>query len=253
MKKILDLAYDSTDVMQKLDVYLPDGEVNTVFVYFHGGGIEEGDKSEFAPVGEYLTKFNIAFISANYRLYPKYQYPDFLYDAAKAVAYAHGYARDTLGCDRLYVGGSSAGGYMTMMLCFDRKYLDSVGIDNSVISGYLHDSGQPTAHFNVLKYKGIDPRRVIIDETAPLYYLGIEEKYPPMRFTVSDNDIINRYEQTMLTLTTLSHFGYTGYDHVVLHGAHYEHCRKIGDDGESVFGKIIYDFIAKLEKNANNI
>ncbi len=35
---------------------------------------------------------------------------------------------------------------------------------------------------------------------------------------VSNNDMKGRYEQTMLMLTPLSHFGYTGYDHRVMHG-----------------------------------
>jgi hypothetical protein len=30
-----------------------------------------------------------------------------------------------------------------------KKYLASVGIDNSAIAGYFHYAGQPTAHFIV--------------------------------------------------------------------------------------------------------
>ena len=76
------------------------------------------------------------------------------------------------------------------------------------ISGYVHDSGQPTAHFNVLKEKGMDFRRVIVDETAPLYFVGLEKEYPPMLFIVADQDMENRYEQTVLVLSTMDHFGY---------------------------------------------
>ena len=66
-----------------------------------------------------------------------------------------------------------------MMLCFDKRYLQSVGLSNDDIAGYWHDAGQPTSHFNVLKYSGKDSRRVIVDETAPLYFIGLEEKYLP--------------------------------------------------------------------------
>ena len=76
-------------------------------------------------------------------------------------------------------------------------------IDPLKINGYIHDAGQPTVHFNVLKEKGIDSRRVIINEDAPLYYVGIEKEYPRMLFIVSTNDLENRYEQTMLMLRTL--------------------------------------------------
>ena len=64
-------------------------------------------------------------------------------------------------------------------------------------------------------------------------------------FVVSDNDMPNRYEQTMLMLGTLTHFGYKNFSHEVRHGRHCEHCAKIDENGESVFGKMIYSFIEK--------
>lgn len=244
----LDIAYGENEA-QKLDIYLPDGEVSSVFVYFHGGGLSRGDKGSAAAVfGPYLTRRGVALISANYRMYPEAKYPDFICDAAQVVAWANKYMHEELGCDRLYVGGSSAGGYMTMMLCFDKRYLAAVGLDNSAIAGYFHDAGQPTAHFYVLKNSGEDERRVIVDETAPLYYIGLEAQYPPMRFVVSDNDMENRYEQTMLVLSTLRHFGYEGYDHVVMQGKHCHYCRKLDENGESVFGQMIINFIQRVEK-----
>ena len=243
MKKIENIVYGDLDSVHKLDLYLPDRSASSLFVYFHGGGLECGDKNAADVFTPYLTSRGIAVASANYRMYPSAKYPDFICDAAQAVAWANKYMKEELGCDKLYVGGSSAGGYLSMMLCFDKRYLKSVGLDNSAIAGYFHDAGQPTAHFNVLKYGNIDSRRVIVDETAPLYYVGLESEYPPMRFVVSDNDMTNRYEQTMLMLSTLSHFGYPNYDHIVMHGKHCEYCSKIDENGESVFGQKIYDFI----------
>ena len=100
----------------------------------------------------------------------------------------------------------------------------------------------------MLKNRGEDHRRVIIDETAPLYYVGLEESYPPMRFIVSDNDMKNRYEQTMLMLSTLAHFEYSGFDHVVMHGGHCKYCRRLDEDGESVLGKMIWEFICRTDE-----
>ena len=243
MKEIRNVEYFTDNEAQKLDILLPDGEATSVFLYFHGGGLESGDKNFADKFASYLTDRGIAVVSANYRMLPDYHYPDFLYDSALAVDYTVKYAKENLGLDKIYVGGSSAGGYISMMLCFDKRYLDSVGLDNSVIAGYLHDAGQPTAHFNLLKDRGLDSRRVIVDDTAPLYYIGLEKEYPRMRFIVSDNDMNNRYEQTMLTLATLSLFGYSNYDHTVMHGTHCEYCFKTSEDGQSVFGKMIVDFI----------
>ena len=242
MKKHTDILYGAHKE-QTLDVYCPDTQASSMFVYLHGGGLESGDKRAAEIFAPYLTERGIAVVSANYRMFPNAEYPDFIYDAAQAVAWAHTYMHDVLHCDSLYVGGSSAGGYLSMMLCFDSKYLASVGLDNSAIAGYFHDAGQPTAHFNVLQYKKIDPRRIIVDETAPLYHIGQDKAYPPMRFVVSDNDMKNRYEQTMLMLSTLSHFGYQNYDHILMHGTHCAYCKQVDENGDSVLGQMIDAFI----------
>ncbi len=251
MREIENISYGEYGEANLLDVRLPDGEVEGVFVFFHGGGLERGSKKGGKKFSSYLCEHNIAVVSANYRMYPDYAYPDFLYDAAKVVRWTYDYMTKEHNCDKIYVGGSSAGGYMSMMLCFDQKYLGSVGLSNKNIAGYLHDAGQPTAHFTVLKNKGIDHRRIIVDETAPLYYIGLEEKYPPMRLIVSDNDIKNRYEQTMLVLSTLKHFKYENYDHVVMHGKHTEYVGKLDENEVSVFGPIIFDFIEKSKEWTN--
>ena len=248
MRVTENISYGAESSARALDVYLPEKNVRSVFVYFHGGGLEKGDKASTASViAPYLTERGVAVISANYRMYPDAQYPQFIEDAAQAVAWADRYAREVLNCDQLYVGGSSAGGYLSMMLCFDRRYLAAVGLDNSAVQGYFHDAGQPTAHFAVLKYRGVDPRRVIVDESAPLYYVGMEGAYPPMCFIVSDDDMKNRYEQTELMLSTLSHFGYQGFDRVIMHGKHCAYCRRLDENGTSEFGKMIFDFLERVQ------
>ena len=248
MKLLKDIYYSEESIPEKsLDVYLPDEECKAAFLYIHGGGIEAGDKADMRREGEYLAEHGYAFISINYRMYPNARFPEFISDSAQACAWAKKNMQGLCRCDKLYVGGSSAGGYISMMLCFDKRYYDAVGISNSDIAGYWHDAGQPTNHFNVLKYEGFDSRRVIIDERAPLYFVGIEKEYPPMRFIVSDNDMTGRYEQTMLLLKTLEHFGYKHYDHYVAHGRHCEYFNKRNDDGTTVSSHMIEDFLLNAD------
>ena len=149
------------------------------------------------------------------------------------------------GSDKIFVGGSSAGGYLSMMLCFDKKYLGLHRLNVNQLAGFVHDAGQPTAHFNVLKERGIDSRRVIVDETAPLYYIGTESEYPPMLFIVSDNDMKNRYEQTQLVISTMRHFEYdmSRVHYQLMNGTHCHYGAQMDDNGESVFGRLIADFI----------
>lgn len=240
MKLIKDICYGKDCSGEKcLDIYLPHSESFKVFVYMHGGGIEEGDKIDAKEVGEYAAEQGIAFVSVNYRMYPQAKYPQFICDAAEAVGWVYENIGEYGNCEGIYIGGSSAGAYISMMLCFDDKYLAPYKIPNEMINGYIHDSGQPTTHFNVLKERGIDPRRVIIDEAAPLFHVGKAAEYPPIFFIVSDNDIKSRYEQTQLMLSTLKHFEYdeSKVCYRLMHGGHCEH------SSTATFGEMICDFI----------
>ena len=249
MKAITDIFYTPDNrLSQSLDLYLPEGvEEFPTFVYFHGGGIVNGSKKgkTASVLSEYLTAHGIALVSVNYRLYPHAHYPDFVYDAAASVAWTVKHISEYGGSGKVFVGGSSAGGYLSMMLCFDKKYLGLHNLKAADLAGFIHDAGQPTAHFNVLKERGIDSRRVIVDETAPLYYIGQDSKYAPMLFIVSDNDMKNRYEQTQLVLSTLKHFEYdqSKIDYKLMHGGHCQYNATVDENGQSIFGDLIESFI----------
>ena len=233
-----------------LDMYLPEGEDFDVLVYFHGGGFVTGDKH--GPLSDTVAKFyndrGIAYVSANYRMYPSASFPDFIRDGALAVKFVNDYLQKLGNKGRIFIGGTSAGGYLTQLLCFDRKYLALNGMQNSDIAGYIHDAGQPTTHFNVLRERGMDERRLIIDEAAPLFYIGVEKEYPPMLFVLADSDMKNRAEQIELMLSTMRHFGYDmeKVEKVVIpNSTHSSYHRWIDEDGLPTFGKVVYDFIKR--------
>lgn len=251
MKAVHDIVYSVKDGEElMLDLLLPDEGAFDVFVFFHGGGLEKGSrKGAEKHFGKWLAEHGVAVASVEYRMYPDHKYPDFLVDAANSVKFVQEHIKEYGDAKRIFVGGSSAGGYISMMLCFDRRWYDDAGVDPMSIDGYIHDAGQPTAHFNVLKYAGINPKRVIVDDTAPLYHIGTQEKYPPMTFIVSDNDMKNRYEQTMLVLSTLKHFGHEkDISWTLMHGTHTQYVGRIDEDGESAFGKLFFKFLKTLEE-----
>lgn len=247
MRVINDIFYTSYNhPRQSLDVHLPDADSFPVFVYFHGGGIVAGSKEkDWIPS---MVALGIAVVSCNYRLYPEATYPEFIRDAAAAVAWASKNMPEYGTVKGLFVGGSSAGGYLTQMLCFDKKYLAIHKINADEISGYVMDAGQPTTHFNVLKERGIDPRRVIVDESAPLYHITRDRSYPPMQIIVAENDMINRAEQTALMISTLKHMGCPE-EHIdfrLVPGCkHVEYFKKYDENGMNLFVKIASDFILK--------
>ena len=245
MKTIKDINYGNTNHPdQVLDIHLPDAEEFPVFVYFHGGGIESGDK-EMPELTECLINKGIALVSCNYRMYPTAVYPEFIRDAACAVAWVKNNIENYGKVTKIFVGGSSAGGYLSMMLCFDKKYLSPYGIDPDTIDGFIHDAGQPTCHYNVLRERGLDTRRVIVDESAPVFHITENKNYPPMLFIVSDNDMENRYEQTKLLLSTIRHFN-GELPQITLKEMHGTHCQYVHDleyADHYVFGKIVTDYI----------
>ena len=249
MKKLENVSY-GLHPDQIMDISLSDTADFTTFVYFHGGGFEitgaTKTKGEF--MAAYLADHGIAVICVEYRKYPEAAYPDFIRDCAAATAWAHQHMPEYGGSGKLFVGGSSAGGYASMMLCFDKRWLAAYKLPADAIVGYLHDAGQPTTHFNVLRERGVDSRRVIVDDAAPLYHIGEAAEYPPMHFVVADDDIANRYEQTMLVLGTLKHLGYdmSRVSHQVMHSKHCRYVRELDENGESVFGKLALDYFTTL-------
>ncbi len=245
MKILKDISYGPY-ADTKLDMYLPEGDTFSVFVYFHGGGLEADGKEVAENHAKALTDKNIAMVSANYRIYPTAVYPDFIRDAAAAVAWVKNHIGEYGKCEKIYVGGSSAGGYLSMMLCFDKKYLAPYGIDPADLGGFIHDAGQPTVHFNILRERGIDSRRVMIDESAPIWHVGTAEKYAPMLFIVSDEDMENRYEQTVLMLSTLQHFGYDQ-SKIKYHLMHGTHCAYTRQGNNEPFVTMICDFIEEFK------
>ena len=246
MKRIENIIYGT----EALDLYLPDEGAFDLFIYFHGGGLEAGDKAgkETALCAPYLTDNGIALASCNYRMYPNATYPDFVRDAAAAVHWLSHHIKEYGICRRIFVGGSSAGGYLSMMLCFDGRWYAECGTLGMPVSGYFHDAGQPTCHFNVLRERGIDGRRVMIDDSAPLYHIGAAEEYPPMMLIVSDNDMKNRFEQTELVRSTLRHFGYDEGKvlYRLMHGKHCSYCKAVDEKGDPVLGKLVLDFIQSV-------
>lgn len=249
MKVIENISYTNAQLpLQVLDLYLPDCESFPVVIYFHGGGIVGGNKKE--RFLEHLQAKGVAVISANYRLYPDAAYPDFIRDAAAAVAWAYKHMPEYGEITGYFVGGSSAGGYLTQMLCFDKKYLKMHNIDSDQVTGYIMDAGQPTAHFNVLKERGIDSRRVIIDETAPIYHITANRAYAPMQIIVAEHDMRNRAEQTALLISTLKHLGCEEEKidfRLMPNCKHVEYINQFNEDGSSVFADLIYDFVSKHE------
>lgn len=245
MKILKDIVYGTLDTKnQILDLYLPNtDDAADVLIYFHGGGLERGDKSKGVHY-EHLTNAGMIVISANYRMYPEAKFPEFLEDAASVV----NWVKENLGnykkVKKTFVGGSSAGAYMTAMLAFDGKYLGKYGMKTTDIDGYIIDSAQMTTHFNVLRERGINTKRIIVDDAAPVYFLNEDTEFPNALVVVSDNDMPCRFEQVRMFLKTAEMFecpeGKLQYQ--LMEG--YKHCKYTDSE---LFAEIILQYMNSIK------
>ncbi len=137
-----DIAYGPM-AANRLDVYLPEHRVpKALVVFFYGGGWNSGDKAEYRFVGAALAAAGIVTVIPNYTLYPEARFPQFMRDAATAVAFARAHAHDW-GADpaRLFVMGHSAGAHIAVLLALDQEYLQQVGGDDRWLRGVVGLSG----------------------------------------------------------------------------------------------------------------
>ena len=247
MKYYEDIHYSSLDDPRLLlDIYAPDEDCLATLLWMHGGGLETGSRKDVSNMALELADEKIAVVAIDYRMYPQAGFPDFIEDAAEAAFWIFNNTGKYNLSSKVFIGGSSAGGYLAMMLCFARNYLDKYSIRPEQLSGFIFDAGQPTTHLNVLKYRGEDSRSCIIDQAAPLFYIRNSQPGRPLLILFSDDDIPCRLEQNHLLKATLISFGYDekmiymveimGYPHCVYNDA-------IGEDGHNILAGYVSRFI----------
>lgn len=225
----------------------PGDACRDLFVYIHGGGIESGSKEGERRVFTHLAEHGIACASINYRMYNEgARFPEFIEDCARAVAHIMTEGRAIVPFERITVGGSSAGGYLSMMLFFDEHYLGAHNISVRDIDGWFFDAGQPTTHFNILaKERGIDPVAIRVDEAAPIYFVDRPyedtETLPYLHFVWSEFDMTARPEQSALMVRMLRHYGYPQNKLTQTFMPHNRHCEYISKP--ALFAEMIAGFI----------
>lgn len=128
-KDIVYLKNAKDSSLQSLDIYSPKkGNNLPVVIFIHGGGWTVGDKGNKShlPKIDFFVKNNMVFVSVNYRLAPKYQFPDYPQDVASAVSFVinniHKYKGDP---NNIFLFGHSAGAQLAALVSTDNRYLES--------------------------------------------------------------------------------------------------------------------------------
>ncbi len=227
-----------------MDIFYPEQEEFFTIVYFHGGGLIEGDKGDSHDFAKHLTKLGFAVATANYSLITEKQFPQCIKDAAQAVRYV----KDNIKSKGILVMGQSAGAYLTLMLCLNKEYLKETGIDNKDIVGWISDAGQSTTHFNILKYeRGLDPLLQRVDEAAPLYFVNKETYFSHLLLMTYECDLPNRLEQNKLLMSVIKTFNKDlDVEFRILKGEHCHGSGTLDEDNEYEVVKVIKEWMNRL-------
>ena len=238
--------------MQKLDIYLPERDTFDTLIWFHGGGLEGGSRKGIPVYPELVTRQGYAFVSVEYRMYPQAHFPDFIEDAAAAVAYTLKHIPALGGTGKVFVSGESAGAYLTMMLCMDPHYLADVGVSQEQIAGFISDSAQQCCHFNVLRELGMDGRLERIDRQAPMYFVREGMKLRPLLLMYYSNDMKCRPEETRLMFASLKKLAPEAMVEIAeLPGPH---CgQPLAEDGSHLMLNRIFEFMETVKGNVKKI
>lgn len=176
-----------------LDIYYPKNSKNfATIVWFHGGGLSGGSKE----IPSALLEKGFAVIGVGYRLSPKVKAPAYIEDSAAAIAWAFQNVEHYGGrTDLIFLSGHSAGGYLTMMVGLDKKYLAKYDIDANRIAGNIPFSGHTITHFTIRKEMGMNDVQPLIDQYAPLYF--VRPDAPPLLLITGDPEmeLLGRYEE----------------------------------------------------------
>jgi len=189
-----------------LDIYYPENSSNfATIVWFHGGGLTGGQKE----IPEALKEKGLAIVGVNYRLYPRVKAPEYIKDAAAAVAWVMKNIEQWGGDPSLvFVSGHSAGGYLTSMVGLDKSWLAEYQIDANQIAGLIPFSGHTITHFTVRKERGIPGEQPIVDNLAPLFHVRADA--PPLLLITGDRELemLGRYEENAYLMRMMKVVGH---------------------------------------------
>jgi len=205
----------------KLDIYYPDTDKGfATLVWYHGGGLEGGGKELL----EGFRRQGFAVVSVNYRLFPQAKCPDYIDDAAKALAWTfeniEKYGGDP---DHIYVSGHSAGGYLALMLTLAKEFTAQYGLDADRIAKSYPISGQTVTHYTIRKERGLPDGIPVIDEFAPITHAG--RGGAPLVLITGDRDLemLARWEENVHLQALLKNFRHDsvlyelqGFNHVTV-------------------------------------
>lgn len=205
---------------QDLDIYYPkpltqamkaqsaieDTYPMVVFVY--GGSWENGTKEEYAFVGQSLAKAGYVTAVINYRKAPEHVYPDYVEDAAQAIAWSMDNAA-SLHADpsRLAVIGHSAGAFNAVAAVSNEDFLAPYGMKPTDIAAVIGIAGPYSYDFTQFDSASAFPADATPDQIMP--DRQIKGAQPPYLLLTAEKDKIVHDTNTIKMTEALKKAGVT--------------------------------------------
>jgi len=193
---------------QDLDIYYPkplaqamksQSTINTSYpmvVFVHGGSWESGNKEQYAFVGQSLAKAGYVTAVINYRKAPEHVYPDYVKDAAQAIAWSIENAT-SLHADpsRLAVIGHSAGAFNAVAAVANEDFLAPYGIKPTDIATVIGIAGPYSYDFRKFSSATAFGPNATPDEVMP--DRQIKGAQPPYLLLTAEKDKIVHVTNTI--------------------------------------------------------
>lgn len=144
-----------------------------LLVFIHGGYWRAQTKEDAPLMAKVFTDAGVAVATLEYPLLPEATLSEVVREVRSAIAWLHAnVARYGVDPDRIYVGGSSAGGHLTGMLLAP-GWQASYGLPEDVVKGGLGLSGlydiQPLCATSINAWMRLNPEQARL--LSPLFYL----------------------------------------------------------------------------------
>ena len=152
----LGVVYGETE-RQRLDIYTPikPNNTQTIVMFLYGGSWRSGERGHYRFVAQPFAAAGFTTVVPDYRIYPKARFPDFVEDAAAAIAWVQRVMVKDAAEPRILLIGHSAGAHIAALLALDKRYLAARGLSPKILKGWVGLAG-PYA-FNPLKTRSTKP------------------------------------------------------------------------------------------------
>ena len=215
---------------------------------WRSGRLFSGKKEYYRFVGKLFSNEGYTTIIPDYRVYPEVKFPSFVEDVANAVKWIHSNMNLNNDNRRLILIGHSAGAHIVSLLALDPNYFKEVGIDRSVLRGWVGLSGP--YNFNPLAIRYIRPifESVIndIDKARPIYFASI--KAPPGILIHGKRDRLVSGNNSLALYKALTGAG-SKIDYASIDAGHFDTVLGLGVPfiGKSEVQTAVFKFLKSLE------